>query len=69
MIERLVKELAAYHGQTTADLEGLFTLTEANAAALMADAAAQMERAAERIEAVGGEQADKKKRAAWRRRR
>jgi hypothetical protein len=69
LIERLVKELAAYHGQTTENLEGLFTLTEADAAALMADAAAQMERAAERIESVGAEQAHQKKRAAWRRRR
>ena len=67
-MERLVQELVTYHDETK-KVTSLFTLTEADAAALMADAAAEMAQAASRMEVMGAKQGAQKKRFALRRRR
>ncbi len=68
LMERLVQELVTYH-DANKKVENLFTLSEADAAALMADAAAEMAAAANRMEALGAKQEKQKKRAPFRRRR
>ena len=68
LMERLVQELVTYHDETK-KVSNLFTLSPADAAALMADAAAEMAQAASRMEVMGAKQGAQKKRFALRRRR
>jgi len=68
LTERLVQELVHYHDENK-EIESLFTLSQADAAALMADAAAEMAGAAERMGDIQKAAVQTKKRSPFRRRR